>query len=544
MTRPDHGTTNASDATAHESGGREPASGPSSGEVERSTAEIDGTAEATRSDSRAAASAHEELSVQEVRQRAVTGAAVDMLRGFGVRFIALIGTLVLARLLTPYDFGAIAIGTIFVTVGQFLADGGIGVGLIRRVDPPARADLRALLGFQLGFSTALAAVVIAVMLVFFGELGQVTAIMMIGLPLTAMRAPCVVVLERQLRYKPLALSDLVETVGYYALAIALVSVGWGVWGLASAGVVRALIGTTVLLSLVPSARVFPSLSWARIHPLLKFGMQFQAVGIVNWLRDLGTNAAIAILGGVSALGIWSVAYRILQIPLVFLMSVWRVSFPAMSKLVAAGENVGPTLERALAVTAVLSGVILAPLVAATPAWVPSLLGTQWDDAVAVIPPASLHLMVIGPISVAVMGYLFAVGDASAVLRSTLIAFPLMFVVMLPLLPEIGAAAVGYGWIAWGIGEGTVLVVSARKHADFRIGPSLLPPTLCAVAGASLGWFVADKVGMTVAGGLAGALLAFAVYLLSLWVVHRSCLLDAIRLSVRGARHVLKTPAPG
>jgi O-antigen/teichoic acid export membrane protein len=541
MTRPNHGTTETSDAV-DESRRREPTSDPASAGVEKATTEIDGTAEAREPESGTPASTHEELSVQEVRQRAVTGAAVDLLRGFGVRGIALFGTLVLARLLTPYDFGSIAIGAIFVTLGQFLADGGIGVGLIRRVDPPARADLRALLGFQLGFSTALTVVVIAVILPFFGELGQVTAVMMLALPLTAMRAPGVVVLERQLRYKPLALSDLVETIGYYGLAIALVTAGWGVWGLASASVVRAAIGTTVLLYVVPSARVIPSLAWARIQPLLRFGMQFQAVGIVNWLRDLGTNGAIAILAGVSALGVWSVAFRILQIPLVFLSSLWRVSFPAMSKLVAAREDVGPTIERALAVAAVVSGLILAPLVAATPAWVPSLLGSQWTDAVAVIPPASLHLMVIGPISVAVMGYLFAVGDASAVLRSTLVGFPLMFAVMIPLLPLIGAAAVGYGWIAWGIGEGTVLVLSARKHAEFRIGPSLVPPTICAVGGASLGWLVASKVGTTVMGGLAGALLAVVVYLLSLLVVHRSYLLDSIRLSVRGAREVLKTSA--
>ena len=136
MTRPDNGTTKASDA-ARETRGRQPTSSPGSGDTSRT--ETDGTATASRSDGGTATAAHEDLSVEEVRQRAVTGAAIDMLRGFGVRFIALIGTLVLARLLTPYDFGAIAIGTIFVTVGQFLADGGIGVGLIRRVDPPARA---------------------------------------------------------------------------------------------------------------------------------------------------------------------------------------------------------------------------------------------------------------------------------------------------------------------------------------------------------------------------------------------------------------------
>ena len=94
--------------------------------------------------------------VTEVRQRAITGAAVDVMRGIGVRLVGLIGTLVLARLLTPHDFGIVAFGVTLITFANFLADGGIGSGLIRRVDPPERADLKALLAFQLGLSTALA----------------------------------------------------------------------------------------------------------------------------------------------------------------------------------------------------------------------------------------------------------------------------------------------------------------------------------------------------------------------------------------------------
>jgi hypothetical protein len=45
------------------------------------------------------------LDAQEVRQRAVAGAAVVVLRGFGVRILGMVGTFVLARLLTPHDFG-------------------------------------------------------------------------------------------------------------------------------------------------------------------------------------------------------------------------------------------------------------------------------------------------------------------------------------------------------------------------------------------------------------------------------------------------------
>ena len=476
--------------------------------------------------------------VTEVRQRAITGAAVDVMRGIGVRLVGLIGTLVLARLLTPHDFGIIAFGVTLITFANFLGDGGIGSGLIRRVDPPTRADLRALLAFQLGLSTVLA-LGIGVALLPFGELGKVAALMAIALPLTAVRAPGVILLERQLSYRPLALVEMVESICYYGWAVVFVVHGWGVWGLASASIVRAVVGSAVLLFLLPSARLIPSPSWARVRTLLGFGIQYQAVGVANLLRDNGTNAAIAVFAGVSALGVWAVAFRILQIPLLFLGSLWRVSFPGMSQLVAARENVGQTIERVVAVVAVASGLILAPLVAATPAWVPALLGDQWTDAVAVIPPASLHLMIMGPISVALIGYLWALGDASAVLRATLAGLPLMAAVMIPLLIVIGVPAVGFGWLASGVGEATVLILSARKHADFTIKPRLIPPTIFAVLGASLGWLVTLEVGTTVVGGLVGAVFAVLVYLLALWIWHRSYLLDSVHLSVRGLRGALK-----
>ena len=477
---------------------------------------------------------NDHLSTGDVRQRAVTSAAVNLLRGIGVKCLGLVGLLVLARMLSPTEFGVVAFGATFVTFANFLADGGIGSGLIRRVEPPERADLKALLGFQLGLSTVLA-IGTGLAAVPFGTLGEVTALMALSLPLSAIRAPGAILLERQLSYRPLAVVEMVETICYFVWAIVTVSMGWGVWGLASASLVRAFTGTAVLLAVLPSARLIPSLSWARVKPLLGFGSRVQAVGIATFLRDQGTNAAIAVFAGVSALGIWSVALRILQIPLLLITSLWQISYPGMSRLVAAKEDVGPTIERVVALTALCTGLILAPLVAATPAWVPALLGSQWTDAVAVIPPASLHLMIVGPLSVALIGYLWAVGDASAVLRATLVGLPLMAIVMIPLLMTIGVSAVGFGWLAFGAGEGTVLIRSARKHAEFRIKPGLVPPAIFAVVGAGAGWMVTSAVGTTVLGGAVGGLVATAVYLSALWIWHRNTLLDVLQLGLRGVR---------
>ena len=382
----------------------------------------------------------EVLDAPEIRQRAVTGAVVFLLRGVGVRILGVIGTFVLARLLTPEDFGVVAVGTTFMTFATFLGEGGIGAALIRGAHVPTRADLKAVLAFQLGLNTAIA-VGVGVILFPFGEWGQVTALMLMALPLSAFRVPAVILAERRLNYGPIASADIVETVCYFGWAIVTVIAGWGVWGLASANVVRALVGSSVFLFLIPPARMIPRPSWARVRPLLGFGLRFQAAGAADLVRDQGIYAMVAAVAGVAALGVWSVAHRILQIPLLLYMSMWRVSFPGMSRLVEAGERVGGTIERVAAVAAVACGFILAPLVAATPAWVPALLGHQWEDVVAVIPPASLHLMVMGPISVALIGYLWAIGEATAVLRATLAGIPLQAAVMVPLLLLIGVPAV-------------------------------------------------------------------------------------------------------
>ena len=487
----------------------------------------------------AAVATEEHLTTGEVRRRAVTGAAVYVLRGFGVRFIGLVGLLILARLLTPRDMGLVAFGLTLIMFTNFLTDGGIGTALIRRTEPPARADLKALLAFQLGLNTALAAAA-SLVLFPFGELGRVMAIMMLALPVTALRVPGVVLLERKLDYRPLAFVEIAETICYYVWAIVTVIIGWGVMGLASASVVRAIVGSATLLWMLPSARLFPVPSWVRVRALLGFGFKYQAVGFVNLVRDEGTNAVVAAVAGISALGLWSVAFRILQIPLLLLSSLWRVSFPGMSRLLAVDEDVAPTIERTLSTVAVVIGVILAPLAATSVPLVTVLLGDQWTDAAAVIPPASLNLMVAGSISVALNGYLWAAGDASAVLRATLAGVPCFFVTLFVLLPVIGVAAVGVAWIPAGALESVILIRAARTRVHIPIARPVAPPAVSAVIAAIVGWAAASTVGAPLAALLIGAGVAWLVYFAALTAWHRRQLFDTVSLVSRGMRGAFAT----
>src|SRR5947209_1710285 len=92
---------------------------------------------------------------QGLRRQALRGGVTLLARGTMVRVIGLVATLFLTRLLTPHDFGLAALGTTALVVAGLLADGGVGVGLLRRPDPPSADELAALLGLQLTLAVLL-----------------------------------------------------------------------------------------------------------------------------------------------------------------------------------------------------------------------------------------------------------------------------------------------------------------------------------------------------------------------------------------------------
>ena len=91
----------------------------------------------------------------EVRRRSLAGALYTSASSFASLLIGFFAALVLARLLTPRDFGVVAIGSTVTLIAGALADGGLGAGMIRRPQPPTRTELRTLNGIQLALAFAL-----------------------------------------------------------------------------------------------------------------------------------------------------------------------------------------------------------------------------------------------------------------------------------------------------------------------------------------------------------------------------------------------------
>ncbi|MFL5927916.1 MAG: oligosaccharide flippase family protein, partial [Gaiellaceae bacterium] len=152
--------------------------------------------------------AHSELTDEvrdsdDVRSRAAAGAAVVGVRGILVQGVGAGGSIVLARLLAPHQFGAAAIGLTLIGSLTAIVGPGLGSALVRKPEPPDRTDLETVFVLQLLFGLAIAGIAAATLWPF-GIVGQVTAVMLAPLPVTAFRAPNELVLSRNLRFRPVA----------------------------------------------------------------------------------------------------------------------------------------------------------------------------------------------------------------------------------------------------------------------------------------------------------------------------------------------------
>ena len=475
----------------------------------------------------------ERLAPDEVRARAAGGAAVLGARGLLLYTLGVFANVALARLLEPRDFGIFALGMVVVVAGTLLAEGGFGGALIKREEPPRRSELQAVQGLQLAVTLAVVAAV-GIAAVPLGRDVELVFLMALSLPIAILRAPTMTVLERRLDYRLIATADLIEAVVFYAAAIALVAAGLGVWGLAVAAVLRSVAGTATLVAAGPTGLVAPRLDWPEVRPLVGFGAKLQAGSLVAVAREQFVNIGVGVVAGLGTLGVWALAWRVLQIPALLFQTVGRVAFPAMSRLLAAGREAGPVLERQVAAVAAVNAIVVVGLVGFAQA-LPTIVGDDWGDVPAVLLWSGVALVLASPAVVSAAGYLLAAGMPGTIVVASAVSGVVWLAVALPLLDPVGAAAVGIGWAVSGVLNALMLwrPVAARTGAR-ALGPMAVV-TAISLAALAAGWLVAERPDEPLLGGVLGLAAAEAVLFAGLLTIARPAL-DEVRGLARQGLH--------
>jgi O-antigen/teichoic acid export membrane protein len=458
--------------------------------------------------------------------------------GFANHIVTFLGSLVLARLLAPRDFGMIALGQTVALLATAASEGGIASGFIRQSHGISRGVLRSINGVQFLIALTVATVVTPLALAF-GLAGSLAALIVWSLPIASLQTAGRVVLARDLRFRDISVAESASLLAYYVWSIAGVMAGYGVWSLASGMLVRAAASTLTVGGLVGWQILMPSLSRYRdVLGVIGFGIRFSLTTLTNVLYEQGRNIVIAVIAGTYTLGLWALAARVLQVMFLIYLPIHALGFPAFSQLIASGRNPRPVLERVARLTFAASALMLPAALVAIPGVITTLFGSQWADAALVFPGIVLALFIGAPVAGPCMYFLYAMGRPADVFKVTLLGVLTNLACIALLLSLVGLAGVGFGTVPGAAVESIVLghIVRKMNGAElFSAMPRFLLASLLAVAG---GVAVTSAIDSDVVGALLGAGTAFTIAGVICVLTARSVLLDLVSVGRRSVSMAL------
>ena len=310
----------------------------------------------------------------------------------GQQVMRLVVVLVLARLLTPEEFGIVAIAQTILSFAEVLQQMGLGSALIQTDKLSKRMERTAVTAV---LATSLA--ICAVVYIFVGDLARlfqtpelpaIMPVLLASFVLTALNGPSIMLLNREMRFRELAIAQLATyIVGYGAVAVGLALLDFSYWALIWATLVQTVLFFIAAHWLRP---VWPTLRPDRsdLKILLNFGGGMMLAQIFNNLARRGDNMVVAATLGSAPLGYYSRAYSLMDMANQLFGTVfYKVLFPAFSERRRLGADSDKRSETFLAAH-FLVAVLIAPASALTVMLAPEivfiLLGTQWDAVVPVL----------------------------------------------------------------------------------------------------------------------------------------------------------------
>jgi len=259
-------------------------------------------------------------------------------RQIAVRLLFLGGNIVLARVLAPHVFGIFAIVTFVVQFFSTFSNVGLGAALIQKREPVTERELSTAFWFQQGLVGTIAGILfLAAPLAMRVYPGLPPAgpwlirAMAVSFLVTSLKTVPSILMERNLSYKKIALTDIVEHATFYATVIPLALSGFDVWSFVIATIAQSVVGAALIYR-VSEWRPSFVFHWPSAQGLVSFGIPFQMNDVVNFIKDAVTPLFVGIYSGNSAVGYVLWARNFAFAPIVLSEGFTKVSFPAFSRI--------------------------------------------------------------------------------------------------------------------------------------------------------------------------------------------------------------------
>jgi PST family polysaccharide transporter len=294
------------------------------------------------------------------------------------------GFLIVARLLSPADFGLFSLTTVYLGLVTLLSEFGIGLAI---VNSPGLSGTQVRQLNGLAVLCACGAVVLSfgvarLIAAFYGvpELVLVLLVMSTGLLLSGLRAVPHGLMQREMRFRALAALESGEIVIQVATTIALAALGARYWALVIGGLTGPAFGTICLIVLQR-----PGFSWPHARSLRRILSFVSAIVVSSLCWYAFTNADFIIAGkvlGKTALGAYTLAWTLANTPgekiATLIMRVTPSVFAACHNDHAALRRYVCRLTQGISTTVFPATLGMACVARDFVAFV---LGTKWDEVV-------------------------------------------------------------------------------------------------------------------------------------------------------------------
>lgn len=311
--------------------------------------------------------------------KGVVWSSIERFSTQGVQFLIMI---IMARLLTPKDYGLIGMLAIFLAVAQSLIDSGFSQALIRKQN---RTDVDNSTVFYFNIIVSCSLYLILFISAPFvadfynqSELTSVMRVVCLGVILNSLAVVQRALLTVRIDFKTQAKASLSAAVISGCIGIVLAYSGFGVWAL----VVQQLLNlsvNTLLLWIFSKWRPIAVFSWDSFHELFAFGSKMLASGLLDTLYRNIYPIVIGKLFSASSLGHYTRAQQFSEFPSSNITGIiQRVTYPVLCGIQDDMERLTNVYRKFLKLSAFIIFPLMIGLSAVALPFVDIILGVQWS----------------------------------------------------------------------------------------------------------------------------------------------------------------------
>jgi O-antigen/teichoic acid export membrane protein len=313
--------------------------------------------------------------------RTVSGAAWSAVGRTGQQLVSLVGTAILARLLSPEHYGLVGMASLVTGFILIFRDLGTSAAIVQR---PVLSDefVASLFWVNLlfGFAALLAGVLLAPWIAAFYHTPALTPVMR-ALSFAFLLSSFGIVpsglLSRQLAFRKIALVEIACAAAGMSVAVTLASLGYGVWSLVAANLTNTTLESALFLFLC-SWRPRLMLRLDEVRRIYSFSGNLVGFQAVNFFARHADDILIGRYLGAASLGYYRLAYTLMLYPVQRVTGVLaRVLFPALAQVQTDHERFRHAYLRTCVAIAAITFPMMLGLLAVAGPFVEVFFGPKW-----------------------------------------------------------------------------------------------------------------------------------------------------------------------